>query len=40
VVAAVVVLAGAAIFLFGIERIEPVRWPRHQAASLSSAKSS
>jgi MFS family permease len=40
VVAAAVVLAGAAIFVFGIERIEPVRWPRRQTASLSSAKSS
>jgi hypothetical protein len=33
------VLAGAAIFVFGIERVEPVRWPRHPIASLSSAKS-
>lgn len=30
VVAAAVVLAGAAFFVFGIERIEPVHWPRHR----------
>ncbi len=39
VAAAAVVLAGAAIFVFGIGRIEPVQWPRHAATSLSSAKS-
>jgi MFS family permease len=39
VVAAAVVLAAAAIFVFGIECVEPVRWPRHPVASLSSAKS-
>ena len=38
-VAAAVVLTGAAIFVFAIERVEPVRWPRHPIASLSSAKS-
>ena len=39
VVAAAVVLAAAGIFVFGIECVEPVRWPRHPVASLSSAKS-
>ena len=39
VAAAAVVLAGAAIFVFGIARIEPVRWPQHADASASSAKS-
>jgi MFS family permease len=39
VAAAAVVLAGAAIFVFGIRRIEPVQWPRHAATSLSPAKS-
>jgi MFS family permease len=36
VVASAVVLAGAAIFVFGIERIQPVRWP----ASLSDVRHS
>lgn len=40
VVASIVVLIGAAVFVFGIERVEPVRWPattseaRHSAARI------